>query len=205
MMNNEYWDEFLIWLQNQIKMQLITPYLSQQHLNQLYKQYVLDKYGFEPPIPIQPMQQVPISIMCPALTEIPPFVVPVNVKPIKPELIISQESFNPQTENKIKKLLPRTPIGPIINMGNGQNILNITLNASTGNKTLINASADITIQSLLKMYTQKLGLPTNVIGKDIIFLYNGTQLDFNSQSTIGSLFNNTAVINVYDLGDIISA
>ena len=121
-----------------------------------------------------------------------PSIRPVNLQPIN-------------SECKVKERLPRTPDGGTINMSNGTNIMNITLNASTGNKTVINASPDTTIENLLKMYTQKLGLPQEVIGKEIMFLYNGAQLDFKCQNTIGSMFRNTAVITVYDLGGIIGA
>ena len=38
-----------------------------------------------------------------------------------------------------------------------------------------------------------------------MFLYNGSQLAPDSQTEIGSIFRNTAVITVYDLGGIIGA
>ena len=105
---------------------------------------------------------------------------------------------------KVKERLPRNNAVNVINTG-GQNIINVTLNASTGNKTVINASADTTIENLLLMYTTKIGLSKDVIGKEIMFLYNGAQLDCKSKNTIGSIFRNTAVITVYDLGGIIGA
>ena len=188
MMNNPYWNQFQMWLQNQMSMGQISPYISQQQINQLYQQYVFNNYGFMPqPLAMSPMvPNQPMSSSMPSISPVP------SLSPI-------------QNENKIKERLPRTPNGPTFNLGNGPNILNITLNASTGNKTVINASADTTIENLLKAYTQKLGLPPNVIGKDIMFLYNGAQLDSKCQTPIGSMFRNTAVITVYDLGGIIGA
>lgn len=103
--------------------------------------------------------------------------------------------------------LPRTgqEAFTIGNIGGGGYVLNVTMNASTGHKTVINATADTTVQDLLLKYTQKLGLPQTAIGKDITFLYNGAQLDSKSKQTIGSIFRNTAVITVYDLNGIIGA
>ena len=195
MMNNPYpyWNQFQIWLQNQINMQLLSPYLSQQQINQLYQQYVFNNYGFMPSIPMQPMPMPPVVNIRPMASSMP------SITPISGLSPISDN------QNKIKERLPRTPNTPSFSVGNGQNIMNITLNASTGNKTVINARADTTVENLLKAYTQKLGLPPNVIGKDIMFLYNGAPLDFKCQTPIGSLFRNTAVITVYDLGGIIGA
>ena len=189
MMNNPYWNQFQISLQNQMNMGLISPYIPQQQINQLYQQYVYNNYGFMPqPINMPQPSMVPNNPMSSSMPSISPL-----------------PNLNDQNGNKIKERLPRTPNSPTINVGNGQNIMNITLNASTGNKTVINASADTTIENLLKAYTQKLGLPPNVIGKDIMFLYNGAQLDFKCQTPIGAMFRNTAVITVYDLGGIIGA
>ena len=107
--------------------------------------------------------------------------------------------------NKIKEMLPRDKPPETMTIGGGPNIINVTMNASTGYKVVINASADTSIEELLKMYTRKIGLAENVIGKDIMFLYNGAQLNTKSKQSIGSFFRNTAVITVYDLNGIIGA
>ncbi len=112
-----------------------------------------------------------------------------------------------QTGQPNQGVLPRTGQESMMvgNVGGGGYVINITMNASTGHKTVINATADTTVEKLLLAYTQKLGLPPTAIGKDITFLYNGSQLDAKSQQTIGSMFRNTAVITVYDLNGIIGA
>ena len=199
LMNLPYWNNFQVWLQNQKMMGQLPQFLSDQQTLQMYQQFVFMNYGFVPNIPMlapQPMPQIP------TMTPVQP--TPTSQSQGLPISQI-QRLDNQQNKGKIKELIPRTLSNQTISMGNGQNIINITLNASTGNKTVINASADTTIENLLKMYTKKLGLPDNVIGKDIMFLYNGAQLDFKSKSTIGSMFRNTAVITVYDLGGIIGA
>ena len=215
MMNNPQWNQFQMWLQNQINMGQISPYLPQQQIILLYQKYVFNNYGYIPPIPPMPTMQpiMPIQPITPqsTMSSSMPSIQPVStLQPVTPSsqplTIISQSApRNQQTENKIKELIPRGKNDQTIDMGRGPNLMNITLNASTGNKTVINANPETTIENLLKMYTQKLGLPEATIGKEIMFLYNGAQLDFKSQSPIGSLFRNTAVITVYDLGGIIGA
>ena len=117
---------------------------------------------------------------------------------------LTYRQSNPQTgENKIKELIPRNNNTNFYKMGDGQNIINITLNASTGNKTVIHASGNTTLEELLKMYTSKLGLSPDIIGKEIMFLYNGYQLKADNKNTIDSIFRKIAVITVYDLGFII--
>ena len=215
MMNNPQWNQFQMWLQTQINMGQISPYLPQQQIILLYQKYVFNNYGYIPPIPPMPTMQpiMPIQPITPqsTMSSSMPSIQPVStLQPVTPSsqpLTINPQPTpnNPQTENKIKELIPRGKNDQTIDMGSGPNIMNITLNASTGNKTVINANPETTIENLLKMYTQKLGLPEATIGKQIMFLYNGAQLDFKSQSPIGSLFRNTAVITVYDLGGIIGA
>ena len=117
----------------------------------------------------------------------------------------TQQGSQQNQGNKIKEMLPRNKPDETMNIGSGENIINVTMNASTGYKVVINASADTSIEELLKMYTRKIGLAENVIGKDIMFLYNGAQLNTKSKQSIGSFFRNTAVITVYDLNGIIGA
>ena len=117
----------------------------------------------------------------------------------------TQQGSQQNQENKIREMLPRNKPAETMTIGGGSNIINVTMNASTGYKVVINASAETSIEELLKMYTRKIGLAENVIGKDIMFLYNGAQLDTKSKQSIGSMFRNTAVITVYDLNGIIGA
>ena len=178
MMNSPQWALFQQWLLQQQASGFIPSFLTDQQIYNYFQMYLMNNnIVFQNPGPIQ-NQGMPQTYPQP----------------------------NPQTgENKIKELIPRNNYTNFYEMGNGQNIINITLNASTGNKTVINASANTTIEHLLKMYTTKLGLSPDVIGKQIMFLYNGSQLAPDSQTEIGSIFRNTAVITVYDLGGIIGA
>ena len=117
----------------------------------------------------------------------------------------TQQGSQQNQGSKIKEMLPRGKPNDTLDIGGGQNIINVTMNASTGYKVVINANADTSIEELLKKYIRKIGLAENVIGKDIMFLYNGAQLDTKSKQSIGSMFRNTAVITVYDVHGIIGA
>ena len=184
-MSGPQWLAFQQWLTQQQMMGLIPQYLTSQQIYMYYQNY------------LSSMGIIPSSIPNPMSNPMPnPMPNPMSVP--KP---------NPQTgmSSEIKELLPRNNKTDYYSMGNGQNIINVTLNASTGNKTVINASANTTIEELLIMYTKKIGLSPEVIGKQIMFLYNGAQLDGNSKDKIGSMFRNQAVITVYDLGGIIGA
>jgi len=110
-----------------------------------------------------------------------------------------------QSQQRTNEILPRGKPDETISMGKGQNIINVTMKASTGHKVIIAANADTTIKNLLKMYIKRIGLSLDVIGKDIMFLYNCVQLDYNSQQSIGSMLGNTANIIVYDKNGIIGA
>ena len=179
-MTDPQWLAFQQWLRQRQMMGYIPQFLTNQEIYSWYQNY-LTTMGVYIPLPMPNQMSMPNQMPVP-----------------KP---------NPQPgqSSEIKELLPRNNNTDVYNMGNGQNIINVTLNASTGNKTVINASANTTIEELLIMYTKKIGLSPEVIGKQIMFLYNGAQLEPNSKSTIGSMFRNQAVITVYDLGGIIGA
>ena len=51
---------------------------------------------------------------------------------------------------------------------------------------------------------KKLGLSENVIGKDLIFLFNGSQLDYKSQDLVKTL-PDMAAITVFDQNNVIGA
>ena len=83
------------------------------------------------------------------------------------------------------------------------NKISITFYASTGSKVTLEMEASTTIEDLVKEYAKKIDLPEDYLGKEVMFLYNGAQLDYKSQSPIGSMFRNFASITAYDLFGII--
>jgi hypothetical protein len=102
-------------------------------------------------------------------------------------------------------VLPRDNITEMLDVGSGGYVINVTMSASTGHKVVIKAGPEATIEELLKVYMKKMGLSPDSIGKDIMFLFNGSQLDAKSKEKLGSKFRATAAITVYDLKGIIGA
>ena len=106
---------------------------------------------------------------------------------------------------ELKSVLPRSfQESENLGFSHNSNIKNIKFDASTGIHVLINADKNITVENLLKEFVHKLGLSENVIGTDLIFLFNGGKLDAHSQETI-SKFPDIATITVFDQNNVIGA
>ena len=83
--------------------------------------------------------------------------------------------------------------------------ISITFNANTGIKTILLFREDTKLSDAIKLYCKKFSIEENEIGKDIMFLYYGQQLDYNSNQRIKDIFRNNSIITVYNLREIISA
>ena len=73
---------------------------------------------------------------------------------------------------------------------------------------IIITSDNITVNQLCKMFVRKIGINENVLnGNNIIFIYNTTKLNTNSQEKIGLLFRASinVQISVIGVGTIIGA
>lgn len=79
-------------------------------------------------------------------------------------------------------------------------IINITFRESTGRKVGISMNSNKTIEDMYKEYANKIDFLLDSIGKDFMFLYNGAQIDYKSQLTIGSKFRSPVYFSVYELG-----
>ena len=91
-------------------------------------------------------------------------------------------------------------------MGGNNDVINITLTATSGLKVVIPAPKTMSLCQLFKNYVQKVGVPESVIGTKIVFLFNAEKLDFNSQEPISKFFKNfQANITVLDQANIIGA
>ena len=114
-------------------------------------------------------------------------------------------NINNNNEQEIKSILPRDrDIGFNENLSLDQNMKNIKFDASTGIRVLVKVSIDSTIEQALKEFVKKINLPESVIGKDLIFLFNGSQLDCNSKQLVGTL-PDMAAITVFDQNNVIGA
>ena len=140
-----------------------------------------------------------------------------NIKNIYPQqinqLMANYPSLFPQGQvqtnnnSEIKELIPRNAQNFTANeaLDPNQNIVNITFKVSTGHQANMAVNGNITIEQLIKKYVQKLNLPENVIGKDIMFIYNGQQLNPKLKDDINSTMPNGGLISVYDVNNIIGA
>ena len=91
-------------------------------------------------------------------------------------------------------------------MGGNNDVINVTLTATSGLKVVIPAPKTMSLCQLFKNYVQKVGVPESVIGTKIVFLFNAEKLDFNSQEAISKFFKNfQANITVLDQANIIGA
>jgi hypothetical protein len=83
---------------------------------------------------------------------------------------------------------------------------NINLTASTGLKVLITISKNKTIKELFQIYAQKLGIPKNILGNGIVFLYNAITLPIHDNRKINEVFpNDNCTITVIDQNGVIGA
>ena len=92
-------------------------------------------------------------------------------------------------------------------MGMGNNsVVNVTLTATSGLKVVIAAPKTMTFSELFKNYVKKVGVPEDVIGTKIVFLFNAEKLKVDSQEPISTLFKAfNANVTVLDQGNIIGA
>ena len=88
----------------------------------------------------------------------------------------------------------------------GEDIINIAFDASTGVKTIVSVKNTTPLKEILKKYMEKIGLPENLIGTEIFFLFNGQKVDTNSEETPKQLkYKNMVAFTVFDQGNVIGA
>ena len=87
---------------------------------------------------------------------------------------------------------------------NGQNMINVTFDASTGLRVIIAISKNTTVKQLVEKYIERIGIGKNHIGKDIIFLFNGGKMDPFSEDNLQN-FPDLAIITVFDQNNVIGA
>ena len=139
-----------------------------------------------------------------------------NIKNIYPQqinqLMTTYPNYFPQSQqinnnSGIQELVPRNMPNFNVNeaLDPNQNIINITFKVSTGHQANMAVNGNISIEQLIKKYVQKLNLPENVIGKDIMFIYNGEQLNPKLKEEVNIKFANGGLVSVYDVNNIIGA
>lgn len=90
--------------------------------------------------------------------------------------------------------------------GMGNNIINITMTATSGLKVVIPAPKTMPLSDLFLTYVRKVGVPDDVIGTKIVFLFNAEKLDVKSKEPLSKFFKAANHnVTVLDQGNIIGA
>ena len=88
--------------------------------------------------------------------------------------------------------------------GNTGPRIDIIFTASSGLRLIIATPLNIRICDLLSAYVKKLNLSENLIGKELIFLFNAERLKKDEQKTVSEFgFKNHSTITVLDRGNIL--
>ena len=113
--------------------------------------------------------------------------------------------INPNINNNFTNNNPNLSTNNLISRNyNNNGSMQITFNANTGLKVIMKIGPEKTVGDMIKEYMNKFGLSEDINGKDIAFLYKGSQLDHKSKQNIGSYFRNLAVVTVYDVNGILA-
>ena len=70
------------------------------------------------------------------------------------------------------------------------NVINIKFSYISGFNAIISINRDRPLKFLFKVFAQKVGISEKLLGKGVIFLFNGLAIDVNNESPIHSLFPN---------------
>ena len=111
---------------------------------------------------------------------------------------------NMNLNNNINNMNRNNDMNDIIYEGPEPDFL-VKLEASSGISIKIKISKNTSIKKLIKIYCKKIGITENYCINDIIFLYNGSKLDFNLKNKLKSLTNDSQiVITVIDQKGLLS-
>ena len=81
---------------------------------------------------------------------------------------------------------------------------NLKFDASTGIRIVIKVPIYTTVEKALEEFVKRIGLNKDVIGKDLIFLFNGSQMDIHSQELVEN-YQDLCSITVFDKNNVIGA
>ena len=99
-------------------------------------------------------------------------------------------------------IIPRND-SPYFISGNEGKMMNIILKSNAGIDVHLALPGNTTINGMFKKYLDRLKLPYSHLGKDLVFLYNGKEMDPFSQLTIFPTLKNNINIIVFDQGGVI--
>ena len=108
----------------------------------------------------------------------------------------------------VEEVMPRKEQTLYMNkeMQNQPNTINITFCASTGFNVMMVVSIFMSLEDLFKKYMERLNLPFEHVGKDILFSFNGKIVDYKSKAPIWNMIKKTnSRIEVLDTGNVLGA
>ena len=83
---------------------------------------------------------------------------------------------------------------------------NIIFLAGTGFRVVINVPSSKTLSELFQLYAEKIGIGTNALGKDIIFLFDAGIMKPDDERKISEYFpGRNPTITVIDRGNVLGA
>ena len=86
---------------------------------------------------------------------------------------------------------------------NSINLWIINFEASCGKKLSMKIDSNETIKYMMERYVKKIHVPKEAIGKDIIFIYNGKNLNNLQNDIVKRVLKNEATITVYNVGNVL--
>ena len=82
----------------------------------------------------------------------------------------------------------------------------INFNSSSGLKVMVLLGKNNTVKEAILKYCKKIDIPESIIGKKIVFLFNGHKLDVNGETKLGQIFGHDNVsITVVDQSNLVGA
>ena len=90
--------------------------------------------------------------------------------------------------------------------GNNDYLLNIVFVAGNGLRVNIPIPYNKTVEYLFQVYAKKIGIPENVLGSGVIFLYDALYMDVKDKRTLGEIFQgNVTTITVVETSNVLGA
>ena len=83
------------------------------------------------------------------------------------------KNTNPSSQRHDEKLLRVGFVNGDATQVQGEDMINISFDASTWVKAIITIKKTILLKDIIKKYMEKIGLPERLIGTEIFFLFNG--------------------------------
>ena len=94
------------------------------------------------------------------------------------------------------------------NNRDGAMMVPIHLHASSGLNVVLNVPNSISMKELFQLYVRRIGISPNLLGKEIIFIFNALTINVNEEKSIAEYFagtSNAMTITVVDRDNVIGA